>query len=71
MSYIVIEIQTNSDGTVGNLVNAYADRMQAEQQYHTVLASAAVSALPVHAAVLLTNDGRLIASQAYHDGEDE
>ena len=71
MSYIVIEIQTNSDGTVGNLVNAYADRMQAEQQYHTVLASAAVSALPVHAAVLLTNDGRLIASQAYHHGEDE
>lgn len=69
MTYIVIELQTNTDGTVGNLVYAYTDRYQAEQKYHLVLAAAAVSALPVHAAVLLTGDGRLVASMAYRHGE--
>lgn len=66
MNYIVIEIQTNSDGTVGNLVTAFTDRNRAEQQYHTVLASAAVSALPSHAAVMLTNDGIQLAHACYH-----
>ena len=66
MNYIVIEIQTNNDGTVGNLVSAYTDRNQAEQKYHMILASAAVSALPTHAAVLLTNDGIPLTHACYH-----
>lgn len=65
MTYIVIELQTNSDGTVANLVYSYTNRNDAEQKYHLVLASAAVSALPAHSAVLLTSDGRMIASQCY------
>lgn len=65
MTYIVIELQTNNDGTVGNLVYSYADRNQAEQKYHLVLSSAAVSQLQAHAAVLLTGDGRTLASQCY------
>ena len=69
MTYIVIELQTNSDGTVGNLVYAFTNRNEAEQKYHLVLASAAVSQLPAHAAVLLTNDGRTIASQCYRHEE--
>lgn len=71
MTYLVIEIQTNQYGTVGNLVYSYTERLQAEQQYHLILASAAVSALPVHAAVLLTSDGRMVASGAYRHGETE
>lgn len=63
--YIVLEIQTNSDGTVGNLCTAYTDAMQAESAYHSVLASAALSALPRHAAALLTSDGALQAAQCY------
>lgn len=70
MKYIVIELQTNTDGTVGNLVYAYDDRLQAEQKYHLILASAAVSALPSHAAVILTSDGRMVASQCYRHGEE-
>ena len=54
---IVLEIQTNADGTVGTLINAYEDQNQAESKYHLVLSSAAVSALPVHACTLLTNEG--------------
>lgn len=63
--YIVIEIQTNTDDTVGTLVNTYTDVNVAEQKYHTILASAAVSAIPYHAAVILTETGQLVKHQCY------
>lgn len=65
MTYIVLEIQTNVNGAVGTLVNSYTDRNQAEQKYHLILSAAAVSALPEHAAVMLTSDGRMVTSQCY------
>ena len=64
--YIVLEIQTNS--TVGTLVSSYENREQAESAYHTILASAALSSLPCHAAVLLTERGGILAS-AYYEHE--
>lgn len=70
MTYVVIELQTNTDGTVGNLVYAYTNRNEAEQKYHLVLSAAAVSQLPAHAAVLLTGDGRTLASQCYRHVEE-
>ena len=42
MTFLVIEIQTNTDGTVGNLISAYTERNLAEQKYYTVLAAAAL-----------------------------
>lgn len=63
--YLVIEIQTDANGSVGNFVWSYEDQNQAEAKYHSVLASAAVSQIPVHAAVILSNDGRALASQSY------
>lgn len=63
--YIVIELQTNADGTVGNIVLAYSTREEAFQKYHLILAAAAVSGLPVHAAVILNNAGITIAAQAF------
>ena len=63
--YLVIEIQTNADGTVGNIVTAHETREEAESKYHTVLAYAALSELPYHAAVLLQNDGLLIERRCY------
>lgn len=71
MAFIVIELQTNNDGTVGNLVYAFTNRNEAEQKYHLVLSAAAVSALPAHAAVLLTGDGRMLASQCYRHEQPE
>lgn len=65
LQYIVLEIQTNANGNVGTLVTAYADQMQAESKYHTILAAAAISTLPRHAAALLTSDGALQAAQSY------
>ena len=70
MTYIVIELQTNVDGTVGNLVYQYNNRLDAESKYHAILSAAAVSALPTHSAVILTGAGQMIASEYYsHDGE--
>lgn len=68
--YIVIELQTNSDGTFGNFVWAFESKDAAFSKYHSVLASAAVSTLPVHACVILQNNGLQIASQRYTHGEE-
>ena len=65
MKYVVLEIQTNADGTVGTLVNTYDNWNQAEQKYHTVLAAAAVSGLPVHTAVLITNEGQVQENKTF------
>jgi len=65
MKYLVIEIQTNADGTVGNLVYSYDDRNEAESKYHAVLAAAAISALPMHTCDLIQADGGLLARQCY------
>ena len=63
--YIVIEIQTNADGTVGNIVTAYPTRDAAFSKYHQILSAAAISALPVHSAVILDKYGFQIASQHF------
>ena len=65
MKFLVVEIQTNADGTVGNLVYAYDELNQAESKYHAVLSAAALSELPMHAAVLLRSDGAALASKFY------
>jgi len=70
MKYLVIEIQTNTDGTVGNLVYSYNSRLEAESKYHAVLSAAAISALPMHTCVLFQSDGVLLARQSYmHETE--
>lgn len=68
MKYLVIELQTNADGAVGNLVTAHDTAQEAESKYHAVLSAAAISTLPQHAAVLLGNDGTTFASQCYEHG---
>lgn len=70
MVYIVIEIQATEEteqapATAATIVNTYSDRSVAEQAYHTILASAAVSAVPVHSAVMLTWDGTRIKGETY------
>lgn len=69
--YIVVEIQTSVDGNVSTLVNSYDTIEKAENKYHTVLAYAAVSSLPVHTAILLTNEGIVIKSERYKHSTEE
>ena len=71
MKYIVVEIQTDDKGSIAIVPPAsYGTQNEAESKYHTVLAAAAVSDLPAHAAVLLTSEGITLAGKAYfHGGE--
>lgn len=52
-SYVVIEIQTSAEGRTATLVSVYDDIGEAYHKYHTILAAAAISALPVHGAAIL------------------
>ena len=55
--FIVIELQTNQDGTIGNLVTPCDTWEQAQATYHQILASAAISDVPKHSATILRDDG--------------
>lgn len=68
--FVVIELQTNADGTLGNFVWSFQSEAEAMSKYHAVLSAAAVSSLPVHGAVVLRNDGLQLAGQAYKHGEE-
>lgn len=65
MTYIVLEIQTNGGVTAIVPPLSYTDRNAAESKFHTVLATAAVSTVEEHAAVLLTSDGRVVRNECY------
>ena len=69
--FIVIEIQTNAAGAVATLTWQYDNLNAAEAKYHSVLSAAAVSALPCHAAVVMTNAGRVVKSEFYRHEEEE
>ena len=63
MTYIVMELQTGT--ATATLVNQYGDRAAAESAFHGILASAAVSSVPVHAAVLMTEEGFVLRKECY------
>jgi hypothetical protein len=65
MKYLVIEVQTNADGKVSNLVFAYDSQLEAESKFHAVLSAAAISALPVHSCALMSNDCVLLKQGCY------
>ena len=70
MIYIVLEIQAN-DETATTLVNSYTTRNQAISQYHQILAAAAMSTVPMHSAVLLTDTGLLLKNESFNHAEEE
>ena len=65
MKYIVLEMQTNSEGVVSPIVYQFDTRNEAEAKYHYILSFAAVTTLPVHSAAILTNNGEMLASAYY------
>lgn len=65
MKYLVIEIQTSWDGTVGNIVTAHDTREQAESKYHAVLSAAAISTIMKHSAVIMDEEGAVLGSMCY------
>ena len=72
--FYILEIQKYANGEYGHIVHFAADadpdtaRLKGESKYYEVLSAAAVSALPEHAAVLLTSEGFPVEHKCYkHD----
>lgn len=63
--YIVIELQTNAEGQVANIVTAYENRLEAESKYHQILTAAAISSIYTHSAVILNERGEVERSEYY------
>ena len=63
--YIVIELQKNAEGVVSNIVTAFPNLPEAESKYHSILAAAAVSELPVHSAIIVSEEGFPVMHQCY------
>ena len=70
MIYIVTEIQTNADNTIGILTSNFENRQAAESKYHNILSFAATSTLPVHAASIATNEGQIIEYKCYKHAQE-
>lgn len=69
MNYYVIEIQTNSDGTSGNLVTGFVNRVDAEDAYCQARAAANDSNVLVHTILWIDNKGNTIEKVSYvHPG---
>ena len=65
MKYIVAEIQRLSDGTVSVPTYSFDDERNANARYYQILASASISGLPVHSAVMFTETGVFIKSERF------
>lgn len=69
--FYVMEIQQYADLSYGDIKHfAYDEdpdkaRLKAESKYHEVLAAAAISNLPSHAAILFSSEGFPIMHQCY------
>lgn len=54
--FIVVEIQTDATGNVSTLTYQYDNENDAGAKFHSVLAAAAISALPVHSCLMFMED---------------
>ena len=63
--YIVIELQKDAKGVVSNIVTSYENLAEAESKYYSVLAAAAVSKIPVHSAIIVSEEGFPVRNQCY------
>lgn len=63
--YIVIELQKNAEGVVSNIVTSHNTKEEAESKYYSILAAAAVSNIPVHSAIIVSEDGFPVKNNCY------
>ena len=63
--FIVIEIQKNTEGVVSNIVTSFENLAEAESKYYSILAAAAISNVPAHSAVIVSEEGFPVKNQCY------
>lgn len=72
MKYLVVEIQVHANGAVAAPSWAFDSLEQALAKYYTVLAAAALSSLPVHSCVIVTDEGFQLRKECFkHEVEPE
>lgn len=71
MNYIIIEAQTANGVTAVVPPVVKSNYNAAEQEYHTKLSFAAVSAVPLHSVTMLTERGALVKYEAYIHEEEQ
>lgn len=69
-NYYVIEIQTHSDGTSGNIVTGYPDKNTSEDAFMAARAAANDSTVHCHTIMWVDKEGRNVEpSKCYHHAE--
>jgi len=63
--YIVVELQKNTEGLVSNIVTSYNTLAEAESKFYSILAAAAISNVPVHSAIIVSEEGFPVKHQCY------
>lgn len=72
MAYLTIELKTNDQGgTAAEIAYSGIDFRMAEKKYYEILAIAATSGRPAHAAVILDSMGQMLASMGYAAEEEQ
>ena len=66
MKYIVIELQKiTEDADISTIVTTKNTKEEAESTYYSILASAAISTIPVHGAIIIDEMGNPIKNNSY------
>jgi hypothetical protein len=63
--YTTVENQVRPDGSYGLLYDHFESEFAAYAKYYTILAAAAVSEIPYHAAYIIRNDGVTIEGKVF------
>lgn len=64
--FIIIEIQKSAGGVISTLVTTKDNKAEADSTYYSILASAALSSLPIHGAVLMDENGFQLMHNVYN-----
>lgn len=69
-NYYVIEIQSHADGTSGNIVTGFPDKLTSEDAYMQARAAANDSTVHCHTVMWITKEGDLVEPpKCYHHAE--
>lgn len=63
--YVVIELQKQSENTLASIVTKYDIENEAMSKFYAIMSAAAVSSVPVHSAVVLSEEGYPIKNDHY------
>ena len=63
--FIVIELQTNDEGQTANIVQTKDTKDEALSTFHSICASAAISSLRYHTAMVVDPQGRSVARECF------